>query len=695
MLEQLNSVFYEEANELLDNLEEQLLTLESNPEDSETIAAVFRAMHTIKGSAAMFGFNVVSSFTHEVESTLDQVRNGIVPVTQELIDLTLLARDQIRDMLNAGADIPANVMSKADELIVSFKIYVQSHGGTVSESVTKTAVVKEPAEKEPAETWRIKFRPSENVMLNGTRPELLVKELCEMGKATVVPFIEKLPVLSKMDPEHCYISWDIILTTSKTRNDISDVFIFLDNESTYEVEKIEVSEDAQPRIGEILVDRGQISQDQLDSIINERKQIGQILVDKKVVTSGQIQSALAEQKHLKDVAGETTVVPGQAQQQSIRVNSDKLDKLVDLVGELVTFNAHLEQTALLNNMPQIRNLSEQCGRLVVQLRDASMGMRMVPIGTLFSKFRRTIRDLAEQLGKNIEMVVEGADTELDKTVIEKLNDPLLHLVRNSVDHGIELPAERIANDKSTTGICKLSAVHAGSFVLITISDDGKGLDKDAIRKKGIEKGIISENDKLSDAEIYDLIFNPGFSTAKQVTSISGRGVGLDVVRKDLGSLNGTVSIETEKGKGTSFVLKIPLTLAIIDGMLVQIGSTKYIVPLNTIQECMILPKKTKLGGMFPTTDLHGKEIKCINLRKFFKIEDPQPDHYEVVTINDQSDCYGLIVDRILGDHQTVIKPLGNLYRNSLGISSSTILGDGSVALVVDVFKLSDIIRSTE
>ncbi len=695
MLDQLNSVFFDEANELLDNLEDQLLTLENNPDDQETIAAVFRAMHTIKGSAAMFGFNVVSSFTHQVESVMDQARNGNLAVTPALIDLTLKARDLIRDMLTSGADIPGTIMTRADDLITQFKAFANTQDSDKSSgSAVQFSAAPAKAEEEDAH-YRIKFRPSKNIMHNGTRPELLVKELSEMGTATVTPFYEELPPLSELDAEQCYFAWDIVLSTKKSRNDINDVFIFLDNESKVDVQKIEFTSDNQLRIGEILVDRGQVAQETIDSVISQHMKIGEILVDKKIITQNQIQSAMAEQKHLRNISLDHGTNPGQGMQASIRVNSVKLDKLVDLVGELVTFNAHLEQVSEESNNQSLRNLAEQCSRLVVHLRDASMGMRMVSIGTLFQKFRRTVRDLSEQLGKSIELVIEGAETELDKNVIEKLNDPLLHLVRNSVDHGIELPSERIAYGKNPLGKVTLSAIHAGASVLIKISDDGHGIDKEVIRKKGIEKGIITEDQKLTDEEIYDLIFHPGFSTAKQVTSISGRGVGLDVVKKDIESLNGTVAIETEFQKGTAFLLKIPLTLAIIDGMLVRIGEAKYVIPLNTIQECLLCPRGKKEDGMFPTVDLHGEEMKCISLRRYFKDKSPEPEAQEIVAVNDQNNCFGLIVDKILGDHQIVIKPLGNVYKNSLGISSSTILGDGSVALVIDVFRLSEILRKTQ
>lgn len=702
MLDQISSVFLEEANELLDNLEEQLLTLESNPTDLDTIGAVFRAMHTIKGSSAMFGFNAISEFTHEAESAMDQVRNGIVPVTNELIDLMLKSRDHIRIMLEAGQEISPELKEQSQVLISAFKQYVNNNGGTAPEDKILPSAPEENEEQKqglPTSTFRIKFRPSKNILKNGTRPELLVKELTELGTATVVAFSDSLPSLSKLDPELCYYYWDIILTTTKTENDISDVFIFLDSESTYNVEKVELDADSNHRIGEILVDRNEVSKKELDSIMQGHKQLGQILVEKKIISQQQVTSALAEQQHFKALSNESSASSSgnTAASTSIRVSSEKLDTLVDLIGELVTFNARLEQVAIEKNIPIIKNLSEQCGRLAVSLRDTSMEIRMLPIGTLFTRFRRTIRDLAEQLGKKIDLVIEGSETELDKTVIEKLNDPLLHLIRNSVDHGVEMPVERAAKGKPGQGTVTLSAKHQGSVVIISITDDGKGLDKDAIRKKGIEKGLISTEDNLSDSEIFNLIFLPGFSTAKQITNVSGRGVGLDVVKKDIMALGGSVSIESEPNKGTSFILKIPLTLAIIDGMLTQIGNTKYIVPVNTISECLFYTQfgKSSSDGMILHTDVHGQDVPCIDLRTFFKVPEPRPPKPEVITINTQNGVAGIVVDKILGNHQTVIKPLGKLYQNCTGISNSTTLGDGSVALILDVFKLTDLINDKD
>ncbi len=696
MLEQLSSVFFDEANELLDNLEEQLLALSDNNGDPETIAAVFRAMHTIKGSSAMFGFNEISTFTHEAESAMDQVRNGVIPVTPELIDLLLKARDHIRSLLDAGIEVSEDVHKLSESLILEFKVYVQSHGGNAMETTSSVKKIEPKKDSdENTSTWRIKFRPSSTIMQNGTRPELLIKELTEFGTATVVPFYNDLPLLSEMDSELCYFSWDVILTTTKTKNDIEDVFIFLDSESKIEIEKIDLLPGENNKIGEILVSRKDVSQDDVDEILKAKKQLGLMLVEKKIVSEEQVRSALAEQQHLKSLDSN-----GQVQSPSssatLRISSAKLDQLVDLVGELVTFNARLDQEAIKNDNVTFKNLSEQCDRIAVMMRDISMGLRMVPVGTLFQKFKRTVHDLSAQLGKKVEMVTVGAETELDKTVIEKLNDPLLHLIRNSVDHGIELPEARIAAGKNPTGTVTLSAKHAGAFINITIKDDGKGLDKAAIREKAIQKKLAKPDDNLSDSEIFNMIFQPGFSTAKQVTSVSGRGVGLDVVKKDLGTLGGTVTTESEPGKGTSFILKIPLTMAIIDGMLVTIGTVTYIVPLNTISECISSSiSKEQMEEDFIVTRNHGKDLKSVNLRKFFKIAEPLPDHQEIVSVYDGDEVYGLVVDKILGSQQTVIKPLGPLYGNCTGINSSTILGDGSVALILDIFQLTSMIKNSE
>lgn len=720
MLDQINEVFFEEANELLESLEGYLLSLEENPTDKEIISAVFRIMHTIKGSSGMFGFDAISGFTHEVESAFDTVRNGVAPVTPELIKLTLQSRDHILNMLggNISEDESARLIEEFKQLMAPYKN--ASKEGPVVEApkaapaseknaekdnsvpIKKTTITSQKAQTDtaPLTTWRISFTPSPSILCNGTRPSLMIKELTEMGDSTVILFTKNIPVLSQIEPTTCYLAWDIILTTSQSQQDIQDVFIFLDETSIIKIDSINVSDDVTHKLGEILVNRKHISQEVLEDFLSERKPIGQQLVDKNLISSESLHSALAEQEHIKHVSKQKenaqTNTPQSTTQQSIRVSSDKLDQLIDLVGELVTFNARLGQHAQMANNPTLLMLSEQSERLIIALRNNAMDMRMLPIGTIFTRFRRLVHDLSADMHKNIELVTEGAETELDKTVIEKLNDPLIHMIRNSVDHGIETREERIAKGKNPQGTVKLIAQHAGAFVLIIISDDGAGLNKDKIYKKAVDKGLVAPGVDVSDNEIYNMIFLPGFSTADKVSSISGRGVGMDVVKKDITALNGTVSIESRPGEGTDFILKIPLTLAIIEGMLVQIGSNTFVIPLSNIQECMeFKPEHGDDGKVCSHITARGEFLPYINLREWFEITDPMPASQQVVIVNDQDSSLGLVVDKVIGNNQTVIKPLGDLYKNVEGLSGATVLGDGSVALILDVFKLSNVVKRTE
>lgn len=718
MLDQINEVFFEEANELLESLEGYLLSLEENPTDKEIISAVFRIMHTIKGSSGMFGFDAISSFTHEVESAFDTVRNGTAPVTPELIKLTLQSRDHILDMLggNVSEEMSSKLINDFKSLMAPYKNAPapqqpssdsagQPKARSASDAVpimkTTISSAKTDEDSKPMSTWRVSFTPSPSILCNGTRPSLMIKELTEMGDATVILFTKGVPALSQIEPTTCYLAWDIILTTDQSQQDIQDVFIFLDETSIIKVDPIDVSEDITHKLGEILVNRKHISQEALEEFLSERKPIGQQLVEKNLITSESLHSALAEQEHIKSVAkpkekAAATPTPQATAQQSIRVSSDKLDQLIDLVGELVTFNARLGQHAQIANNPTLLMLSEQSERLIIALRNNAMDMRMLPIGTIFTRFRRLVHDLSADMQKNIELVTEGAETELDKTVIEKLNDPLIHMIRNSVDHGIETKEERIAKGKNPQGTVKLIAQHAGAFVLIIISDDGAGLNKDKIYQKAIDKGLVAPGADVSDNDIYNMIFLPGFSTAEKVSSVSGRGVGMDVVKKDITALNGTVTIESRPGEGTDFILKIPLTLAIIEGMLVQIGASTFVIPLSNIQECMeFKPERGDDGKVCSHITARGEFLPYINLREWFEIDDPMPASQQVVIVNDQDSSLGLVVDKVIGNNQTVIKPLGDLYKNAEGLSGATVLGDGSVALILDVFKLSNVVKRTE
>lgn len=699
MFEQISDVFFDEVNELLDNLEGHLLSLESDPTNNEIISAVFRAMHTIKGSAGMFGFDEIANFTHKLENIFDMTRNGIIPITPELINLTLQARDHIRTLLES--EITPELQNASIFILEEFDQCIEQYKTDVENFFFEdTKKDDEESSKEPEEklnTWRISFTPTPNVLQNGTRVDLLLNELIEMGSSTIVTFCDKIPPLSQIDETLCYFYWDIFLTTSKTKNDIEDVFIFVDN-SSITIEQIQ-EKDFNKKIGEILISRNIVSENALSQAINEQRRIGDILIQKNLASEQQIQSALAEQKHLsslqKNEQPEPTHTVVNTSSQSIRVNSVKLDQLINLVGELVTFNARLSSISDKIHNTSLTTLSELAESLIFSLRDTSMDMRMVPIGSIFSKFKRLVHDLSNDLDKKIELITEGADTELDKNVIEKLNDPLIHLIRNSCDHGIESPQKRELSGKNLIGTVKLSATHAGSFVLITVSDDGNGLNKEAILNKALANGLINSKDDLSDQQIYELIFKPGFSTTEVVTSLSGRGVGMDVVRKDIDSLGGSISIETESGKGTSFILKIPLTLAIIDGMLVQIGENKYVIPVSNVVECIEYKATNEEDFLCSHIILRDEYFPCINMRNYFEITGNPEKEQQIVIVNDQTSKFGIIVDQIIGNHQTVIKPIGKLFKHIQGISGSTILGDGSIAIILDIFKLSDIIRKMD
>ena len=697
MIDKMAEIFIDEANDLLDKLENLILELENNPEDIETIQEIFRIMHTIKGSSGMFGFDTISSFTHEVESAFNAVRNKEVKVTQELITHTLSARDYIRKLL-AEPDNPS-IKNESQDLIEIFKLYVKQNSINSKQKESEQKPLehsKHIDEKNLTEaTWRIHFIPASDIFKNGTKPCKLIEELQSMGKCSITPFFSKIPRLNDIEPTVCYISWEIIITTTAMEDDLKDVFIFLDSTSTIQITKISDDDDDQSeppkKIGEILVERNLTTKDVINEVLSTHKTIGQVLTDSKVVSKEIMQAALAEQKHLRDLQEKKQQ---ETSNQTIKVNSEKLDKLIDLVGELVTFNARLTQISQFIQTSELYTIAEQGERLILELRDTTMDMRMLPIGTIFSRFKRLVRDLSKELNKDIKLITEGAETELDKTVIEKLNDPLVHLIRNSIDHGIETPAVREASGKNPQGKVTLKAEHNGAFVLITIEDDGAGLNTKAIHQKAIERGLINTNDELTDNEICDLILQPGFSTASQVTSVSGRGVGMDVVKKDVTALGGTISIVTRHKKGTKFILKLPLTLAIIEGILVKIGNGFFVIPLSNVIECLEF-QRTQSTKICSSINIRNEIIPYIDLRTFFEIDDPLPTMEQIIIVNDQDSRMGLVIDKVIGNYQTVIKPLGRLYKNTYGFSGATILGNGSVALILDIYKLSHIVKNLE
>ncbi len=702
MFDAFKQSFIEEAQDLLLSLESLLLELEENPSDSEAIAAVFRVMHTIKGSAAMFGFQHISSFTHQIENFMDQVRSGAVKINKDIIDLTLVARDHIKFLLDKTDPVDSEAQNTSAAILSRFQnklklpdeINKASTGSQASKQNSASAEQsanrgppKQAGESPGAEAnYRIRFSPSADIMNNGTLPLRLIGELFALGNCRIVPLVHQLPDLELIDLAKCFLKWDIFLTTRFDRNAIADIFIFAADQSELEITLL-ASPDEQvdePLLfGQILVSHGSVSSQLIEQSVSQQKRLG-ILLSEHGVPDEEIKSALTEQEHIK---ASREKHQKEVSASSIRVSSEKLDTLVDLVGELVTLQARLGQTSQDLNSATLSNINESLERLSSELRENTMSIRMLPMSSTFSKFKRLVRDLSGDLGKNVELLTQGGETELDKTVLEKLNDPLIHLIRNCVDHGLESPSERALHAKPEQASIWLKAFHAGAMVKIVVEDDGRGLDLELIRQKGVERGLLSSQARPSRDELFDLIFSPGFSTAKQITSVSGRGVGLDVVKREIGNLGGLLHVDSVQGKGTTITLDIPLTLAIIEGLLVRCAREFYVIPLATVEECIELIKTESIVEHKQTIEYRNALLPLVDLRKKFAIDSQFEAIRQIVVIGIHEKKIGLVVDAVIGDHQTVIKNLGRFYRDADGISGATILGDGSLALILDVNSL--------
>ncbi|MFA5182852.1 MAG: chemotaxis protein CheA [Syntrophales bacterium] len=696
MMDQFKEAFREEAYELLGELETSLLELEKDPGSADLIGRVFRAMHTLKGSSGMFGFDDINKLTHNIENVYDLVRGGKIPVTSPLIDMTLRACDEVKKMIEPREEGHAGpALDAALAISASFRAYLESHTApsipdAVHEQRVKQGDNSEEKEKGRLNTYRISFRPTADIFLSGTNPVLLLNEVCDLGICHIVAKTEQIPPLDEIDPEACYTGWEIMLTSEHDINAIRDVFIFVEDRCSLNIEEIPDDSGAEEekedrKLGEILVDRGDISGPNLRKILDSHKKIGEILVESGLVGAENVEAALVEQKHAREVKQRKQLTETAA---SIRVPAEKLDRLVNMVGELVTVQSRLSQIATQRNDPLLIQVAEEVERLMAELRDNTMSIRMLPIGSTFSRFERLVRDLSADLGREVVLKTEGAETELDKTVIEKLNDPLVHLIRNCIDHGIESPHVREAAGKPRQGTVMLAAEHSGAHVVITIRDDGAGLDGEAIRAKAIERGLIAPDVILSEKDLYALILQAGFSTAKAVSSVSGRGVGMDVVKRGIETLQGTIEILSEKGRGSSIILKLPLTLAIIDGLLVRIGDDYFIMPLSAIEECVELTEVdiARAHGKC-IAEIRGEIVPYLRLRDAFGFKGVRPAIEQIVTTRINGGRVGFVVDQVVGGHQTVIKNLGRMCKDVKSVSGATILGDGTVALILDLPKI--------
>ena len=658
--------FLQEAAELLEQVEGNALEIMPGMDCTESVNRLFRAFHTIKGSGSMFGFGEVAAFTHHIETALDYVRVGRMATSPELVALLLAARDHIAALLAASqTGKPAD--AEAGRLIIEeLHALLPKEAEPEPETAQSTTPPPPPASAEPAtaaaQGYRIFFRPNINLLTAGTDPRSLLDELRGLGECTVVGDSSAIPPLSKIQPDGCYLAWNISLVTDKGESAIRDVFMFVEDGAELRIEAL-------PSAGPVATDSA------APAPVPPAKSHAP-----DAAPSPQAQPARAPAKESASANGNKS--------SSVRVASERLDLLVNLVGELVMTHSRISQVAARAGIANLDTPVEDLERIVASIRDAVLGIRMMPIATTFSRFKRLVHDLSAELGKEIDLRITGEETELDKTVLDQLGDPLVHLVRNSIDHAIESPERRERAGKPRRGTIHLSAAHEGSNVVVTIHDDGRGLDLDAIRAKAIDRKLIVPDAVLSQKEIINLIFLPGFSTAEKVTSVSGRGVGMDVVRRQVEALRGTIQISTQPGAGTTVALSLPLTLAIIEGQLLEIGHDQFIVPMSAVAENVELEagERTSRNGR-NLVPVRGELIPYIRLRDLFEIRGQAPAIEKIVIVHHEGHRVGLVVDRVLGSHQTVIQSLGHFYRHIEVTSGATIMGDGRVALILDLAGL--------
>ena len=638
------AAFRVEAGELLEQIEQGLLDLGHRLDDRDLVDAVFRGLHTLKGSGAMFGFDALATFTHHCETAFDRVRKGLAPATQELVAVILSAQDHMRALIETDG---AGLEAAGDAILVRLQAAIDGASGAPA------AAAAAPA----AKGWRLFFRLPPESMANGTNPLMLLDELRELGECRIIARVDAIPPLAELAPVECHIGWDVELHGDISKDDIEDVFIFVMDDMELKIE---------PLASETVAETDAADAPPLVVVANDAP-----AADPATPAAGR--------------------TPAKPAGESVRVPAERLDELMDRVGELVIVQSRLSQLAHGGGSAAdlvLRSISEEIERLASELRDTMMVLRMVPVASLFGRFRRLVHDLARDTGKTIELSTEGETTEVDKTVMERLADPMGHLIRNSCDHGLETPQERIAAGKPAAGQVKLSAHQAGGEVMITIRDDGRGIDRDRVRAKAESQGLLQPGQQISEQELLQMIFHPGFSTAAAVTNLSGRGVGMDVVKRTIESLRGAIDIKSVPGEGSTVTLRIPLTLAIIDGLLVRVGDGRYVIPLAAVEECIELSLEEDLrsrGRSFIT--LRDRLVPFLRLREMFDTGTRPDPHQKIVVIATGAERVGLVVDQIIGSHQTVIKSMSALHRDVSTFAGATILGDGGVALILDVVQL--------
>lgn len=693
-----------ESRELLEQMEDALLRIEQAQDDPEIINAIFRAAHTIKGSAGLFGLEYIVAFTHVAESVLDKVRGGEIKIDPELVALLLESRDHIGTLVEHAAQgdepdadserLGAELITRLDTYLGHKEEKAAAKGGMPVEHAPQ--VEREGGHTVATDNWHISLRFGKDVLRNGMDPLSFVRYLGTLGQIIqIVTVVEAVPPLSKLDAESCHLGFEISFQSDADKSTIEAAFEFVRDDCLIYImpphskvveylELIRNLPEEEMKLGEMLVKCGTLTRDELEKAlqkqVDEQRPIGEVLLENKIVRPEVVTAALDKQKQIKDSKT--------AENNLIRVDAEKLDQLINLIGELTIASAGTALVAQRAGISELLESASTMSRLVEEVRDTALTLRMVQIGGTFNRFQRVVRDVSKELGKDIELVISGAETELDKTVVEKIGDPLTHLVRNSMDHGIESAEVRLANGKPAKGTLRLNAYHDSGSIVIEVGDDGGGLKKEKILQKAIEKGLVAPDANLTDKEIFNLIFEAGFSTADTVSNLSGRGVGMDVVKRNINALRGTIDIESEQGAGTTIRIRLPLTLAIIDGFLVSVGSSSFVIPLDLVVECIELSEEDKSAAEARNyLSLRGQVLPYMRLRDLFDVKGDQVRRENVVVVQYGGARAGLVVDTLQGEFQTVIKPMGRIFSHVNGIGGSTILGSGEVALILDVPRL--------
>jgi two-component system chemotaxis sensor kinase CheA len=689
--------FAQEVDELLTAMETALLGLTDTPDDTECINGIFRAMHTIKGSSGLFGFDEVVAFTHEVETVLDQVRNGEREIDTELISVLLACKDH-------AAQIIQHTLSHEEELLPEawqqqgLKLIAQLTGCIPTTQQVTADHFEVNNKTHSRDNWLISLVFKKDALRNGMDPLSFIRYLQTLGEIIeVIVTMPPTPRLEEMNPEDCYLNFKIAFNSGADKKTIEDVFEFAEEDcvitilpphsrqENYLQLLQDLPEDQFKRLGEILIEIGASTEKEVSRLLEEQrnsaevKPIGEMLVAKNIVHQPVVEQALLKQEAVKQKINKDASY--------IRVDAEKLGYLINLVGELVISGAAMRLMVDKHGLSDVDDVASTMGELVQDIRDTALQLRMVQIGETFTRFQRVVHDVSKELGKQIQLQITGGEAELDKTVVEKINDPLTHLVRNSLDHGIETPEQRLQAGKPEKGTIQLNAYHDSGRIVIQISDDGRGLDPEKIVAKAVAKGLIKPDQILSKTEIYNLIFEPGLSTKEEASNLSGRGVGMDVVKRNIELLRGSVSVDSELGQGTTVTIHLPLTLAIIDGFMVEAQKERYIIPLSMVEECVEMSNdEWQINEIQHYVNLRGQVLPYLRLGDFFhkNKQHTKTKRESLVVVRFGEAKAGFVVDELHGENQTVIKPLGKLFENLNGIGGATVLGSGDVALILDV-----------